>query len=243
MNLLAYIPLVLLIVLLAVLLQRRSFQGFPWFFAYVLFGVLAGVARFIVRNNAPVYFQVYWGTEIGYSILGVAVLYEVFRAVFGNLLHRWWMRALFPGVVVLTAAVIVIRVHNSPIQYNNWVGTWIVNGELGVRFLQVAMFVILACLVPLIGLRWRQHPFGITAGFGLYATVALIATRRISVFGTKSAFLLGVTSLVAYSMAVLIWIWFFCAGEKPEPPHPEEPPLSLEQLERYREFIQRRPKQ
>lgn len=238
MGLFTYIPLLLLSIL-AIVVWKRGAGRFPWFFAYAVFAVLADICRFIVHQDARLYFRVYWITEVGYCLLGVAVLYEVFRVVFGAFADFWWLRWLFPSGIILSICVVLVRIHYSSIEYGSWVGTWIVNGELGVRFLQALMFVALTLLVPFIGLRWRQVPFGITAGFGIYATVALIATRQISVFGTKNAFLLDMALLVAYSTAVLIWIWFFLKEDEPEPPHQPEPPISPGELKRYKEFLRR----
>jgi hypothetical protein len=115
-----------------------------------------------------------------------------------------------------------------------------VTGEIAVRFAQVLVFVGLATFVPLFGLRWRQRPLGIAAGFGLYSTVALLITIKLSDFGTGIRFLLDTASLVAYSLAVLIWIWFFSFPQKEEPaPNPEQVAFALDTLNRYLEWLRR----
>jgi hypothetical protein len=196
-TILAYIPLGLLVVLASELIQRRAYKPFPWFSAYVGFAIVAGVARFVVRNHAGLYFHVYWDSEIGYLILSIAALYEVFRAVFRNLQHTWWFPLLFP----------------------------------------VSLMVF---CVAVFGLRWRQYAFGIATGFGFYATVALLATSKISDFGTKVTILLGWVLVGAYSVTALIWIWFFRKPQKPDPPDPGITLLQArKELEEYRRFIQR----
>ena len=85
---------------------------------------------------------------------------------------------------------------------------------MAVRLVQVSIFAGLASMVSLIGLRWRQYPFGVALGFGLYATVMLLATTKFADLGISFKFSWGVISLVAYSVAVLIWIWFFWAPAK-----------------------------
>jgi hypothetical protein len=92
-----------------------------------------------------------------------------------------------------------------------------VTAEIAVRFVQVLIFLGLGALASFFGLRWRQYPLGIAAGFGLYSTVFLLTTMRVSDFGTRFAFLWKISSVVAYSLAVLIWIWFFRAPQKEEP--------------------------
>ncbi len=239
MSILAFTPLALLIVLLWVLSRAQAYKEFPCFFIYTAFAVIADIARFVVRNHFNLYFNVYWTTEAGYAILGIVVLYEVFCAVFRNLTRIWWFRLIFPSAVVFATALTFTRAHQLPVQIANRLMAWIVLGELAVRFLQVSMFVLLVGLVALFGLRWRQYPFGISAGFGLYATIALLVTTKFSDLGTRYSFVWGVTLLVAYSISILIWLWFFRSPVRPEPRPPETFPLSLEDLGRYRDLMRR----
>jgi hypothetical protein len=90
-----------------------------------------------------------------------------------------------------------------------------------------------------VGLRWRQYPFGIATGFGLYATVMLLTTTKFSDFGTRFKFLWGVTSLVAYSVAVLIWIWFFSVPQKRQTLNSELSASSPGDLEQYKDALRR----
>jgi hypothetical protein len=94
-------------------------------------------------------------------------------------------------------------------------------------------------LAPLLGLRWRQYPFGIAAGFGLYATVSLLVTAKLSDFGTRFKLLWGWTSLVAYSVAVLLWIWFFSVPQKVDSAKPELSAPSPGDLKQYKDALRR----
>jgi hypothetical protein len=235
-----YIPLGLLVVLASELIQRRAYEPFPWFSAYVGFGILAGVARFLVRNHAGLYFHVYWDSEIGYLILSIAALYEVFRAVFRNLQHTWWFPLLFPASLMASFAVIAMHTWKSPPHISDRAFAWFVTFELGVRVFQGLLFAVLVFCVAVFGLRWRQYAFGIATGFGFYATVALLTVSKFSDFGTKVVILLGWVLIGAYSVTALIWIWFFRKPQKPDPPGPEITLLQArKELEEYRRFIQR----
>ena len=239
MAILAHTPLVLETVLLWLLIRRREYTGFPWFFCYMAFGVIADVARLVVRNNSDLYFAVYWTTEAGYDLLEIAVLYEVFWAVFRNLGRIWWFRLVFPLTITFTITLAIIHSRTHPPQFSTLLRVWIVTSELAVRLLQVSVFALLVGLVSFLGLRWRQHAFGISAGFGIYATVALLATTKFSEFGTGFMFTWGVLLIVAYSIAVLIWIWFFSMPTLTEQICNAEPPLSLQELERYKQIARR----
>src|SRR4029077_528763 len=110
-----------------------------WFFAYGVFAVAAGMARFVVRNHQSAYFATYWITEAAYDVLGILVMYEVSRAVLGNLIRAWWARLLFPAVVTIGIGLTMARMYAVPPQVEGLL-FWIVAGEISVRFVQVLIF-------------------------------------------------------------------------------------------------------
>jgi hypothetical protein len=238
---LTYIPLLLLALLLWTLVRKRAYRTVPFFFAYVAFGVAAGVARFVVRNNPHAYYATYWITEAGYDLLGVLVMYEVLRMILGNLTRARWGRLIFPAALIAGIGMSLARAHAVPSRVGGLrlLFYYIVVGEIAVRFVQVLVFAGLVTLVPLLGLRWRQYPFGVATGFGLYATVALVTTTKFSDFGTRFIFLWGVTSLVAYSLAVLIWIWFFSVPQKAQTPSTALSAPSPGDLKEYKDALRR----
>jgi hypothetical protein len=239
MDLLEYIPSCLLLALVGVLMKRRGFSVAPFFFAYAIFAVGADSARFLARNHAHAYYATYWLTEGGYDILGILVMYEVLRTVLGNLSRGWWVRLVFPVLLVAGVGLSLARASSVPSQFGHGLGFYIVAGEIAVRFVQVFIFAGVVTLVPVLGLRWRQYSFGIASGFGLYATVSLLTTTKLSDFGTRFMFLWNLVSLVAYSLAVLIWIWFFSVPEKNEAPGSRLSAPSPSVLEEYKNAMRR----
>ena len=243
MNLLNFIvwwgELPLQAILLYVLVRKQSFRTFPWFFVYTLFTVAAGISRFLTHNYHSIYFGVYWTTQAVSSLLGIAVMYEVFRNVFRNFSRLWWFPLIFPLTVLLSLALTISRSLSVPSGLHDGAIAWIVGTEMGLRLLQVAMFVLLVTMVLLFGLRWRQQAFGICAGYGLHASVALLTTTKFYEFGTKFKFLWGLVSVITYSIAVLIWLWYFSVQPRSEPPRAEQPPLSAQELGRYKEIVRR----
>ncbi len=225
--------------LLYVLVRKRSFRTFPWFFAYTFFTVTAGIIRFAVRNHHSTYFEVYWISQAASSVLGIAVMHEVFRTVFRNFSRLWWFPPIFPLTVVLSLGLTIWRSLSLPNGLHGGAVAWIVGVELGLRLLQVAMFALLVTMVLLFGLRWRQQAFGICAGYGLHASVALLTTTKFYEFGTRFTFLWGLVSVITYSMAVLIWLWYFSVPVKTEPARADQPPLSAQELGRYKEIVRR----
>src|ERR1700733_1753517 len=243
MNLLPrYIPLGLLAVLLCVLLRRRAYKMCPCFFVYTLFGVVAGAARLMARFSilldSRAYPATYWITEAGYDVLGMLVMYEVLRTLLSGLTHARWARLIFPVLLITSVGLSLARAQAAPPKVGGLL-FYIVIGEITVRFLQVLIFAGLVTLVPVLGLRWRQYPFGVATGFGLYATVMLLTTTKFSDFGTRFKVLWSVTSVVAYSVAVLIWIWFFSVPQKAETPSSELSAPSPGDLKQYKDALRR----
>jgi len=238
MKIVEFIPSCLLVVLLALLVRRRVYAVLPYFFAYAAFAVGADVARFIAHGHRHPYYLTYWVTEAGYDLLGILVMYEVVRAALGSLTRAWWVRLIFPVVLVAGIGMSIARANVVPSRLSG-IEFYIAVGEIAVRFVEVFVFAGLVTLVPVVGLRWRQYPFGVATGFGLYATVMLLTTIKFSDFGTTFKLLWGWTSLVAYSVAVLIWIWFFSVPQKKEIPSPELSAPSPGDLKQYKDALRR----
>jgi hypothetical protein len=238
-TILGITPSILLVVLLWILIRVRVYREFEWFVVYVGFAVCADVARFALRNEASVYFYIYWGTDAGYAILGILVLYQVFRSVFRDLMRIWYVRLLFPAMLVLAVTLALLRYELFPSRISGDLLIAIVVSELAVRLLQVTLFCLLVCLVYLFGLHWRQYAFGIAAGFGLYATTALVATTKFYESGTEFTFVWGTALLVSYIVAVVIWIYFFSLARVQHPPAQTPPMLSADNVRRYKEVARR----
>jgi hypothetical protein len=243
MNLfLRYIPLGLLAVLLFLMLRNRAYKVCPWFFAYVAFGVSADVARFVFDSYPRAYYATYWITEAGYCVLGILVMYELLRMVLRNLARRWWARLIFPAALVVGISLSLARAHAVPPQFGGFL-YFLVAAEIAVRLVQALIFIGLVAIILIMGLRWRRYPLGIAAGFGGYSFVALLMNMKFYDFGTRFRSLFNLASLVAYSLAVLIWIWFFRAPQEPDPELPAPTPEELSQyqatLEQYLDWLRR----
>lgn len=236
-----YLPLVLQSALLLLLLRRHAVKSFPFFALYTVFSVAVSVLRFVASSHELMYFYVYWISDAIYALLGVAVLYEVLTGVLKSLMRFAWLRFTFPVAVLVTMGLTFSQTQTA-VAGANALMTVTLAAELGLRYLQVAMFAFLVLLVTIFGLRWRQQYFGISAGYGIYATINLLTTTKFYEFGTKFTFLWSVVSLVSYTVAVLIWLWYFSTPIAAETPGNPGPPLSLEDLERYKQIVRKTPR-
>jgi hypothetical protein len=227
---LLYIPLGLLALLLFFMFRNRASRVCPWFFSYVAFGVAAGVARFVVHSRPGAYYATYWITEAGYCLLGILAMYEVFRVIIRYLAPRWWIHLIFPGVVIAGTCLSLARAHAVPPRVSGLL-YYIVVGEIAVRFVEV--LAVLLTVVPLFGFRRHRYALGVAAGFGFYSAVELLSTIRFADLGTAFKFWWSAISIGAYSIGVLIWVWFFRVPQDEEPLPTLEPADASDAPRRY----------
>ncbi|MFZ0772816.1 MAG: hypothetical protein WCA49_10300 [Candidatus Sulfotelmatobacter sp.] len=181
------------------------------------------MARFVAHNYPRPYFATYWITDAVFCILSIFAVYEVLSTVFGSLPCGQWIRFIFP--VILLVSIALSMAHAQAVQPQG-LRYYILAGEIAVRMVQVLVFVGTVLAVPLLGLSWPRYSLGVASGFGFYATVMLLTTTRFLDLGTRFRSAFSVTSLTSYSVAMLIWIWFF-ARPQPEKRLPLLPRLDL----------------
>jgi len=230
----------MLVVLLGFMFRHHSIRSFPWFSAYVLYALLAAVLRFVLLHHR-IYPYVYWYTDVGYALVGIAVMYEVFRSVSKKLIPPFWSTAIFPVIVIGTLILTFLRTRAVDTDLNSTMA-WFVGIEMCARIVEVAMFLLLLMFVAILGLRWRAHQFGISAGFGIYAAFSLLASTKYYENGSKFILSWALISVVSYTVTVLIWLWYFSNPVEAEAARSDEPPLSLQDLERYKEIARRMPR-
>ena len=85
--------------LASILVWRRLYKDFPFFFAYIISSILIAIVRLSVSGNYLTFFRVVWATEAIYTVLALLALHEVFRWVFLAFFKKWWFWLFFPGVV------------------------------------------------------------------------------------------------------------------------------------------------
>lgn len=215
-----------------VLLVRKSWQRFPLFTSYALFNLFELTGSYIARNNVPFYFRFYWTCEGISILLGLAVVYEVFRTIFVQ--HpalRRLASALFAAAIVtlLTAGLVVIWAR-TPIGNKSMTSAILVIAE-GTRILEVGLLMFLFVFATAFGLHWRQATFGIALGLGIFTTVELLAVALQSAWGTGAIF--NVVRMAAFNVSLLVWIGYILL---PERAHVSELPETA-QLEQWNQAL------
>ena len=104
--------------LLAILVRRKLYREFPFFFAYISAVILVSGIRFWAIHDYSIYFKVFWFSEALYAVMAVLALHEVFHTVFNEFYEIWpWFWLIFPAAVGIFAWLkISDGIHHAPAQ-------------------------------------------------------------------------------------------------------------------------------
>jgi hypothetical protein len=226
------------------LVRRRAHKGFPFFFTYTVFAVVAELCKFAVAQYSPhpmTYFYFYWGAEILYAALGFLAIHEVFRRVFENFESLPWFKFLLPmvGLGMLAISALIPIVHRAVETAPFLEGIYSL--QIAVRCLQIGVFFLIFFLARAFELDYRQYAFGIAIGFGIAAAGILLGTLVRTSLGLKSLMFFKYVPSVAYCIAVTVWLASFVRAEPDDPfrdfRHLFTPELFAEQLRRYKQEV------
>lgn len=226
------------------LVRRRAYKIFPFFFAYTVFAVVVELCKFVLAQyfrSTMTYFYFYWGAEVIYAVLGFLAIHEVFRRVFGNFTRLSWFKFLLPlvGLGMLAISVLIPIVHRAVETPPLLEGIYSL--QIAVRCLQIGVFFLIFFLARAFDLDYRQYAFGIAAGFGIASGGILLGTLVRTGLGLKSLMFFQYVPIVAYCMAITVWLVSFVRVEPEDPfrdfQHLFTPELFLGRLARYKEDV------
>jgi hypothetical protein len=199
-----------------ILLGRKLFKSYPFFFAYTSFAVISSLIGLSARNNSGLYFAFFWASEVIYSVLVFFALQEIFHLAFRNFYGMRWFRLIFPGIGVLMIVVAILRTVLHPAPGATWRTTLIISLEITTGFLQIGIFCVFVLLIRFFRVSGRQYAFGIALGFGIEAAGSLVVFLLRSEFGTKFDPVVRITPPIAYIIAVAVWLATFARKESSE---------------------------
>jgi hypothetical protein len=237
-------PPVLQTWLALLLVRRRAHKSFPFFLTYTVFAVVAELCKFALAQysrSTKMYFYSYWGAEAIYAALGFLAIHEVFRRVFENFKSLPWFKFLLPivGLGMLAISALISTMHRAVETPPLLEGIYSL--QIAVRCLQIGVFFLIFFLARAFELDYRQYAFGIAAGFGIAAAGILLGTLVRTGLGLKSLMFFQYVPVVAYCIAVTVWLVSFV---RPEPEdlfrdfrHMFTPDLFLGRLQRYKQDV------
>ncbi len=205
----------LLQVLLIVLMVRRGIRKeFPLFFSYTIFQVASFLLKFATYHYSQLqYFYVYWATSALSIVFGCAVIYEIFQQVFRPYdALRHMGKALFRWAMLVLVLIAVLMAVSSPHPESNRILQLVFTLERSLRVTQCGLVLFLFLFAPFLGVSSRHHMFGIALGFGLYGSLDLLLVTLVAV-GIPAGAMLSLIKSGAYSMVVLLWIWYAVSPE------------------------------
>src|ERR1051326_3167086 len=187
-----YVGIALEVVLAGVLLARKAWTKFPVFTAFACFNVIEAAVTYALRKNGIWYFYSYWICEAIATLLGLAVVYEVFNALFSH--HaalRKLARMLFRVAIVLLVVLACIVVAKQSSAEKNSIDSVVMVVAEAARFVEVGLLMFLFLFSTAFGLHWRAQVFGIALGLGVFAAIDLVNVTLRSYFGLGAANLLN----------------------------------------------------
>jgi hypothetical protein len=208
---------VLAVVLVAFILKKKLNREFPIFFAFLVAGTVSDFINFTASMvSYKAYYLAFWTGSAITTCIGFAVLHEIFAHIFrpyeslrsfGSNLFRW-------STLVLLMIGIVMALSSSSLTKEP-VTSFIFTIDRSVKLMQCGLVLFLYLFARQLGLTEGHRVFGISIGFGVTASVHLVAITLRSRFpGMASMYVLNIANLVAYLAAVATWMVYM---SKPEP--------------------------
>jgi hypothetical protein len=197
--------------LLALVLRKGSWRRHPAFAIYISFcccktTLLMCVYRFAVSSYIPIN----WGARIIGFPLMIAVLVEIFVAVFRpfSTLPKGtvqWFRASFASLLLLTTALAVFFPGSSPGDGMNTV--MVLNRSASIIF--CGAFCFTAVFSSYFGIPWQTRTYGIGVGFLLFMSVDLFISSLVATYGVALYDSLNTIAMLSYSLALITWLVHF----------------------------------
>ena len=225
--------------LAAVMIRRRLYLKFPFFFAYTLYSIVVIAVRLPFTEHPGFFYGLYWITEIIYGALSLLGTGEVFGGVpsLQAKVKSGWR--LVPAMVLLILVIVSLwRAIYHPFGpiFLGRLGAGAYSFDIGV--LCVAAFAYLLTLFrlkPFAGILRKQHNAAILKGFGVFGLLGMTAHLARSFFGSQFENWFRYIPPGAYIMATLTWL---AAFRRPEPPS-STPSPTPELLSGLREGLNR----
>jgi hypothetical protein len=202
------------VLLAAVLLYKKTWHSFPLFTAYALFNLFEAALLYCLRTHFWPYFYAYWVCEAISTLLGFAIVYEIFTALFSTHVALRKLAATVFGIafvvlIVLGVVVVFVQPHARTPSFASAI---MVVAEAA-RFIEVGLLMFLFLFSSAFGLHWKTHVFGIALGLGVFTAVDLVNVTLRSYFGDAAMNALNLARVSAFALSLLMWSAYLWAPE------------------------------
>jgi len=189
------------------LYRRRLHREHPFFFGYLLFVGGRSPILFLLRRDQGAYFYAYWAAEAVTVAISFLVIYEIYQHVAGSsslTTSRSTFFSLTVGFLAL-AALSALFMETPP-------GSPLVRGIMvlthSARTMQAGLLALLMAASLFFNFYWKSVPFGFALGYGIYATVELIATALRTSIGLSADPIFRLAKVLGYQVALVVWVVF-----------------------------------
>ena len=195
----------------ALMLWRRQYRQFKFFFGYILTQIFTFAVIYSTHGQGAAAFYLYWLSSAISVAFGFGVIHEVFVDVFrsfhtlqdlGTVLFKW------AGLVMLLVAG-VVSVSTNSTAMPPWMQA-ITTAQRCVRIIQVGMVLFLLFFARYLGISRRRHSFGIALGFGSFAVVELVLVAS-WVGNHLSNPWISIVNMTAYNVSLGLWLGYLAA--------------------------------
>ena len=186
----------------------QTARGFSRFFTYILFQIVKSGFLFVIyRYYEGSYFDVYWTGNAISVVLAATVMDEILHHLFqqyggiqnlGSLIFRWAC-----GLLLLLS---IVNAVSSQQASADRVVSAVLAFDRSVRVMQCGLFLLLMVLCRFLRNYFRQHVFGIALGFGVFASIELIAVSIVMHYGDGPVAIVSLMKSAAYNAVTLLWI-------------------------------------
>ena len=201
-------PTLLGVVTLIIMAKDRIYRELPVFTAYLGCVTVHSIFGAVLRETNPaLYFYFYWIGDGVTALLGLFVIYEIFKIVLKPFpsVHRIGLllfRASFFMLALIVATTFKARMSED---VEPWI-VMILNLELSIRIFEAGLFFFLFSFASSLGLTWKHHVFGISSGLALFVGTELTVVALRSYFGRAADDLVyQILKPAAFNCGMLIW--------------------------------------
>ncbi len=206
--------------LVALLTWRRAYTSLPFFYAYIVWGVISDSAMLAVQlHHTSNYLLIFLYEVLLDSVLQYLVLIELTRLVlcpFRSALPRGTLAGFSLLILAIGAAAWPFA---APSGVANISPLWtlLTHLEGAIAILRILFFLALAAGSHLLSIGWHNRELQVATGLGVYSLVSfaglLVHSHQQAVGDTYHAVDLLIAA--SYFLSMLYWIFSFAQNEAP----------------------------
>jgi len=185
-------------------LRERLLLKYPVFFLYIAFVLLEDLLRFYVyRWHPAIYTQTYWITDFLGLVIGLGVVFEIYRSGLAAYPGAARMaRNLLLLVFAVASAKVLVSVSYGSVW---WPAETTAELERNLRIVQASALISLVVLFLIYAIPFGRNLRGILSGYTLYIAACIVQLTLIPYFGNGVRNLWSYVYPASYLIALCIW--------------------------------------